>query len=197
MMKRIVYMNDGKLAVCIPVINTYPEPEQITEDEAVARAMAKLPATATDIRVLPESAIPASREHRSAWVYNADKSAVVADPSAVKAEVWEKIKAKRDALSEHGGYQAGGKWFHSDAKSKTQQLALAMMGAAVPPVQWKTMDGSFVAMTQTLAAQIFAAAAAQDMAIFAAAEAHKAAMEASPDPAAYDFSGGWPVVFSA
>jgi hypothetical protein len=57
------------------------------------------------------------------------------------------------------------------------------------------MDGSFVAMTQTLAGQVFAAAAAQDAATFAQAEAHRAAMEASNDPAAYDFSGGWPAIY--
>ena len=57
------------------------------------------------------------------------------------------------------------------------------------------MDGSFVAMTQSLASQVFAAAAAQDMATFTAAETHKAAMEASSDPASYNFSGGWPAIF--
>jgi hypothetical protein len=50
-------------------------------------------------------------------------------------------------------------------------------------------------MTQALAQQVFGAAAASDIAIFAVAETHKAAMEASADPAAYDFSGGWPPAF--
>ena len=59
------------------------------------------------------------------------------------------------------------------------------------------MDGSFVIMTQTLAGQIFGTAAASDIAIFSAAEAHRVAMEASADPAAYDFTGGWPPMFGA
>ncbi len=108
---------------------------------------------------------------------------------------WERIKAKRDRLSRDGGYLVSGKWYHSDEKSKTQQLSLFVMGAAVPAVQWKTMDGSFVTMTQALSGGIFQAAAAQDMAIFAAAEQHRAAMTAATDPLAYDFSGGWPAVF--
>jgi hypothetical protein len=57
------------------------------------------------------------------------------------------------------------------------------------------LDGSFVAMTPTLAAQIFNAAAAQDQAIFSKAEEHRVAMEASADPAVYDFSGGWPAAY--
>lgn len=112
-----------------------------------------------------------------------------------QAEMWERIKTKRDALSDTGGYLVAGKWFHSDNKSKTQQLALFIMGASVPPVPWKTMDGSFVTMTQALAAGIFQAAAAQDQAIFSAAETHNAAMLAAADPLAYDFSGGWPATF--
>lgn len=115
--------------------------------------------------------------------------------SARRAAVWEQIKTLRDTLSDTGGYKVSGKWFHSDAKSKNQQLALFIMGASVPAVQWKTMDGSFVTMSQTLAGAIFQAAAQQDMAIFAAAETHRAAVEASAAPELYDFSGGWPATF--
>lgn len=110
---------------------------------------------------------------------------------------WSAIKAERDRRSEQGGYKVGTKWFHSDQKSRSQQLGLVLLGASIPAgLQWKTMDGSFVTMTQTLAQQILAAGAASDQAIFAAAETHKAAMEASADPSAYDFSGGWPATFA-
>lgn len=37
--------------------------------------------------------------------------------------------------------------------------------------------------------------AANDQAIFAAAETHKAAMESSADPANYGFSAGWPSAY--
>jgi hypothetical protein len=71
-----------------------------------------------------------------------------------------------------------------------------MMGANIPAwLQWKTMDGSFITMTQALASNVFAAAAASDQAIFAAAETHRVAMEASADPAAYDYSGGWQKIY--
>lgn len=112
------------------------------------------------------------------------------------AQIWEAIKAERDRRADAGGYLVAGKWFHSDQKSRSQQLGLVLLGASLPAGwQWKTMDGSFVAMTPALAQQILATAAASDVAIFTAAEIHKAAMEASAAPAAYDFAGGWPAGF--
>lgn len=113
-----------------------------------------------------------------------------------KAAKWDAIKVERDYRTENGGYKVGAKWFHSDQKSRSQQLGLMLLGASIPAnLQWKTMDGSFVTMTQQLAGQVLGAAAASDQAIFAAAETHKAAMEASADPAAYDFSVGWPKIY--
>jgi hypothetical protein len=114
----------------------------------------------------------------------------------IKANKWMLIKAERDRRIQSNGYKVGTKWFHSDTFSRTQQMGLVMMGASIPAnTPWKTLDGTTVVMTQTLAGQIFATAAGSDIAIFAAAEAHKAAMEASADPAAYDFSTGWPKGF--
>ena len=72
-------------------------------------------------------------------------------------------------------------------------MGLVILGINIPAnTPWKTMDGTVVTMTQALAGQIFAAAAANDIAIFAAAETHRLKMEASADPANYDFSSGWP-----
>ena len=115
-------------------------------------------------------------------------------PKLTASQVWERIKVERDCRKT-GGVKVGAKWFHSDDGSRIQQMALVMMGANLPSVQWKTMDGSFIAMTPTLAQQIFAAQAASDQAIFAVAEAHRVAMEASENPSAYDYSTGWPETF--
>ena len=113
-----------------------------------------------------------------------------------KAAAWERIKAKRDNLGSTGGYKVGDKWFHSTVESRIQNLGLIAIGANVPAdLDWKTMDGSFIQMTPALAGQVFAAAVAQDLALFAAGEAHRAAMEAAADPSVYDFSGDWPVAF--
>lgn len=105
-----------------------------------------------------------------------------ADETEAIARHWEAIKAERDRRRATGGFHVASidKWFHSDDTSRIQQLGLVMMGAGVPPVQWKTMDGSFVTMTQSIAAAIFAAAAASDQALFAAAEAARSEMAAAP-----------------
>lgn len=116
--------------------------------------------------------------------------------AAARQKAWERIKAERDRRTTQGGYTVAGKWYHSDTFSRTQQMGLVMLGQNIPAgTQWKTMDGSFVAMTPALAAQVFSAATANDIAIFAAAETHKAAMEASADPATYDFGAGWPAIY--
>lgn len=112
-----------------------------------------------------------------------------------QAAAWERIKQERDRRKSLG-VKVGDHWYHSDADSRIQQLSLFVMGASVPPIQWKTLTTTpppvFVTMTQAIAAGIFQNTAASDAAIFAAAEAHRVAMEAMPDPENYDFSGGWP-----
>lgn len=119
--------------------------------------------------------------------------------AAGRASAWERIKGHRDNLSDNGGYKVAvngiDKWFHSDAKSKTQQIGLVLAGANANGIAWKTMDGTFVTMSQQLAGQIFGAAMAMEQAIFAVAEQHRASMVASASPENYDFSGGWPSTF--
>jgi len=117
----------------------------------------------------------------------------------IKANLWERIKQHRDDLTQTGGYRVGDKWYHSDVFSRSQQLGLVLLGANIPAgLRWKTMDGSFVDMTQALVQQIFAAAIVQDTALFATAEQHRASVEALTtvgEVAAYDWRSGWPDVY--
>lgn len=153
------------------------------------------PADQTTLDVLGGVLVPELLQVEVGWSFDGVN---FSKPTTKKTatEKWDEIKAHRDMLTSEGGYLAAGKWFHSDQTSRSQQLGLVLLGSNIPAgLQWKTMDGTFVTMTQTLAGQILAAAAASDTAIFAAAEVHRAAMEASQDPAAYDFSAGWPTTF--
>lgn len=103
----------------------------------------------------------------------------------IAAVRWEKIKQLRDELTDNGGCLVGAKWFHSDTKSKQQQMALVMLGANIPVgLQWKTMDGTFTTMTQVIASQLFAAQVGREQAIFAHAEVLRL------DPNA-DITQGW------
>jgi len=159
---------------------------------------ADLPA---DIIEVPQEDFDAAMARKPGDTLDVINGRVVVVPKAaptraeLTAESWHGIKAERDRRKA-GGVKVGAKWFHSDDGSRIQQIGLVMMGANLPAgLQWKTMDGSFIAMTQAVAASVFAAAAASDQAIFAVAEGHRVAMEASADPAAYDYSTGWPKIY--
>lgn len=156
----------------------------------------KIPADAVEISAEDHAALIDGQYAGKRIVADANGHPILQDPpKATAADVWERIKAERDRRIQ-SGYKVGTKWFHSDTFSRTQQMGLVMLGANIPAnTPWKTMDGTTVTMTQALAGQIFAAAAASDIAIFAAAEMHRAAMESSADPSSYDFSAGWPKVF--
>lgn len=151
----------------------------------------------SDDRYRDVIASPAEGKIRS---HDADGLPILIDPppptrDEIEHAMWEGIKAERDRRTLNGGYQVNGHWFHSDQLSRDQQLKLMLAGENVPRVAWKTMTGEFVQMTPELAEAIVLASGESDIAIFAAAEAHRAAMLASPDPAAYDYSQGWPLTY--
>ena len=110
---------------------------------------------------------------------------------------WDAIKAERDRRKE-AGYMVAGHRYHSDQSSRIQQLGLVLMGASIPAdLKWKTMDNGFVAMTPTLAQQIFFTTATNDATLHAVAEMKKAALYALADLAAveaFDVTAGWPAV---
>lgn len=116
----------------------------------------------------------------------------------IKKLMWLKIQDERTRRQNGGVFiNSVSKWFHSDQTSRIQQLGLVMMGASLPAgIMWKTMDGTFVEMTQTLANAIFNAVATLDQQAFGVAENHRVSMEASATPATYDFSGGWPAIYT-
>lgn len=135
-------------------------------------------------------------------------------------EVWEKIKCFRDSHKYKGiKITVSGEthWIHSDQASRIQHLGL--LGAAILHVfraffnvtdlplfpadlLWKTMSVNnlgnpvFITLTWTIALQIFAADAALEASCFAKAEVHRALMLMSNDPLNYDYTTGWPEVFT-
>lgn len=112
-----------------------------------------------------------------------------------KEYMWLKIKEKRD-LRKSGGVQVAGKWFHTDSESRIQQLGLVLMGSSIPAnLKWKTLDGSFVIMTQSLAVGIFQSIGIFDTMSFAVSEQHKANVFTSNDPYSYNYHTGWPLIY--
>lgn len=145
------------------------------------------------VDVFPEDAYEVSDDERAALLVASEPQIPRAD---LESAAWERIQAERDRRTQTAGFHVGAYWFHSDTFSRSQQLGLVLNGAALPAgIQWKTMSGEVVLMTPALAQQILAAGTLSDVAVFTAAETHHAAMQASADPAAYDFIGGWPPAF--
>lgn len=183
--------------------NFYPEGIQYTE----------LP---TDIIDVPKDDYEIAMARNSGETLDVVNGRVVVVPkpaptaAEIKAAQWDAIKAKRDAIKA-GGVKVGTKWYHTDTESRIQHLGLLEKARAAraagggdttrlqalgKDIQWKTMEGSFIYLTVKHAEDIFAAVTDLDAATFAAAETHRAAMEASADPATYDFSAGWPAIFA-
>jgi len=170
---------------------------------------ASIPVDAVDVTDEEHAALLAAQSQGKSIVAAANGRPILVDPTATPAQLWESIKAERDRRKA-GGFKVGALWFHSDADSRIQHFGLkdkardvlAAGGAMTDnltilgqPVRWKTMDGSFANVTAQSAFDIVAAAGDLDARLFAVAETHRAAMEAAPDPAAYDFSAGWPETF--
>jgi len=135
---------------------------------------------------------------------------IVVNLEKVKADKWDAIKAKREHVKA-GGVKVGTKWFHSDIESRVQHLGLkdkardllAAGGALTDrlqvggaDIQWKTQNGTLIYITAQMAFDIVAAVGVLDAQAHLAAETHKATMEASAEPAAYDFSTGWPITYA-
>ena len=110
-------------------------------------------------------------------------------------EMWERIKAKRYDNLRHGVYiKSVGKWFQTDDATRLQYLALALesvTGGFKKPINWKTMDNSFLMLTPELLREIMQAMHDDEQADFINAERHKAAMLKSENPLEYDYSSGW------
>ena len=118
---------------------------------------------------------------------------------AEQALMWERIKAKRHDNLRRGVYaKSVGKWFQTDDAPRLQYLALALesvTGGFKKPINWKTMDNSFLMLTPELLREIMQAMHDDEQADFANAERHKAAMLKAENPLKYDYSDGWTANF--
>lgn len=114
--------------------------------------------------------------------------------SAVEAEVVIDLEWNLRQL--HGGYPVGNHWFHSDYKSKLQQIGFLIMGEGIPRIQWKTMSGEKVQLSPVLAQQIFEAAGLYEIQLFDHAQALKQAVtQPDFDFTTFDPTVGWVKAF--
>lgn len=134
-----------------------------------------------------------SIKHPSAKYVN---GAFVSSQSTLSEDIEEMITKVKDLRESHhiGGVyiQSVDKWFHSDDASRTQFITLTLLGASIPPnLMWKTMNGSFIQMTQSLVQTIFQTMIMVEQSNYANAEIHINNIRNSTTPKSYDYSTGW------
>jgi hypothetical protein len=120
--------------------------------------------------------------------------------------VWEEIKAERDQRKAGGvmiAVDGVDRWFHTDDPSRIQYSILdnkatrgALPDETVLHPLWKTMSGVKVPMTVGRLREILDAGIVLEATVFNVAEAHRAAMQESENPAEYDYSGNWPQTYA-
>lgn len=124
------------------------------------------------------------------WVL--DEAATQAHKTAQQEEMWTRIKQKRHGNLRGGVYvKSIGKWLHSDDESRAQYTFMRTLPALPEKMAWKTMDNTFVPMTQALLDELSLQLLADEQADFANAERHRAAMLKADNPLDYDYSDGW------
>lgn len=118
-----------------------------------------------------------------------------------QSEMWARIKQKRYDNTHSGCYLPSvKKWFHTDDNSRVQYVGLQAMahnGVLPEKLNWKTMDNSFVLMSQALLSELLSAMMQHEIADFATAEQHRVMMLKADNPSEYDYSMGWQPTFQA
>jgi len=136
-------------------------------------------------------------ENTGAWVFNQE----LADSDLLrrKQSVISNLINYRSTILDGGAkiiVSGADKWMQTDAHSRTQWLALYVAPSIGPGIVWRTMDGSYVTVTREVVDNVYAKTTLLDMLAFGNAETHRAGIMGSTDPESYDFSTGWPEVFS-
>lgn len=134
--------------------------------------------------------------------------------NTARAIIWEKIKEVRDTRKFKGIYVSG-KWFHNDADSRTQWLGLKDKARdvlntggttstvltinhptlGVTPINWSTMDNSYIPVTVQLAFDVVSKTGDMDGTLYGLAVYHKQMLYSSQAPETYNYMVGWPPVF--
>ena len=135
------------------------------------------------------------------YIWNEEQNQWVISPEldaykylAQQDAMWELIKARRLQAVTSGVYvESVDKWFHTDEVSVTSYSTIAGMIALnnYEPVQWKTMDNTWLLLTEPLFKELQTAMSAKTNANYAVAEQHKAAMLQADNPLDYDYSTDW------
>ncbi len=154
--------------------------------------------------------IPEAPSPYHAWDWGT-KSYTGPHLAPAREAVWQMAQAERQRRF-NGGFLHAGTWWHSDEASRLNYLTNKDAArdqlddgdargdplrnlATGEQVVWKAMGGTLVPLTVGLALDVAKAAKVHEAQVFAAAEAHRAAIYASDDPNSYDYLSGWPDIY--
>lgn len=108
--------------------------------------------------------------------------------------MWERIKQLRQEKITKGVYIPSiDKHFHTDEISVAlyTNIGNSIALGVFKPLNWKTMEGDFVELTETLFKEVHVAMINNTESIYAKAEWHKYMMMQSDEPLEYDYNDGW------
>ena len=114
--------------------------------------------------------------------------------SEKRQELWEAVKAKREEVLTSGVYvKSLGKWFHTDSVTqlsytRAKEYFDIKHGSET---QWKTMDGTFVALNKEKLNDVIVAIFEKSQEVYKIAEKHKHKIQTSVDLENYDVDAGW------
>lgn len=139
---------------------------------------------------------PPDYEHIWRWIENkwlADEHEPI-PIEQLQNEVWEDIKATRFAKIESGVYIPSiDKYVHTDAQAAAMyaQIGSSILLGTFEGVNWKAMDNTFFAMTESVFKEIQTEMMRQTQRYHAKAEYHKVMMLAANDPLSYNYHDDW------
>lgn len=132
------------------------------------------------------------------------------DLTARRLQLWEEIKAYRDARLLEGGFPAGGHWFYSDFIARSQHLtnarladlvviagtdpALSLVNIQGQSIMVKSMDNGIMPISANLAHEIINNATLQEMGTYGAALYHQSAINAASNLDNYNYKTGFPLI---
>lgn len=108
--------------------------------------------------------------------------------------MWERIKQLRQEKITQGVYIPSiDKHFHTDETSVAlyTNIGNSIALGVFKPLNWKTMEGDFVKLTETLFKEVHVAIINNTESIYAKAEWHKYMMMQADEPLEYDYKDKW------
>ena len=156
---------------------------------------------ADDMVLMTDNEVLFHQNNDGTSTYDADTDSIIVDDALIaakkerdQAEAWERIKERRFLEMTSGVYVPSvDKHLHTDETSSIQyaQIGTAISLGMFQPLNWKTIEGDFIEMTEAVFRELQAVMIQKTQANYARAEYHKYMMTQSDNPLDYDYSTGW------